>query len=132
MSSQDAAYALAVRDGTMGDSEVLLEQRAQSQTVMPGLWELPPLREAAVPDQDLRMTVRHAIMQVNYTVRIRTVPEPDVDAVTVAGGDRRWVPLTEASGMALTGLTRKVLTRAHLLSGGPGKRKSSQLGDTAH
>ena len=43
------------------------------------------------------MTVRHAIMQVNYYVRIRTVFEDDVEAVTVAGGERRWVPLSEAA-----------------------------------
>lgn len=65
------------------------------------------------------MTVRHAIMQVNYYVRIRTVFEDDVEALTVAGGERRWVPLGEAAGMALTGLTRKVLTRAHLLPSAP-------------
>ena len=44
------------------------------------------------------MTVRHAIMQVNYYVRIRTVFEDDVEAMTVAGGERRWVPLGEARG----------------------------------
>ena len=65
------------------------------------------------------MTVRHAIMQVNYYVRIRTVFEDDVDALTVAGGERRWVPLGEAGGMALTGLARKVLTRSHLLAAAP-------------
>ena len=73
------------------------------------------MRDAAVPEEDLRMTVRHAIMQVNYYVRIRTVFEDDVKAMTVAGGKRRWVPLGEAAGMALTGLARKVLSRAHLL-----------------
>ncbi len=61
------------------------------------------------------MTVRHAIMQVNYYVRIRTVFEDDVEALTVAGGERRWVPLGEAARMPLTGLARKVLGRAHLL-----------------
>jgi hypothetical protein len=68
-----------------------------------------------VPEKDLRMTVRHAIMQVNYYVRIRTVFEDDIEAMTEPGGERRWVPLGEAAGMALTGLTRKVLSRAHLL-----------------
>jgi hypothetical protein len=48
-------------------------------------------------------------------VRIRTVFEDDVKAMTVPGGKRRWVPLSEAAGMALTGLARKVLSRAHLL-----------------
>ena len=121
MLSREVAHALSVRTGHdakargAGSREVLLEQRAASQTVMPGLWELPVLREAVVPEKDLRMTVRHAIMQVNYYVRIRTVFEDDVDAMTVAGGERRWVPLSDAAGMALTGLTRKVLSRAHLL-----------------
>ena len=35
------------------------------------------------------------------------------------GGERRWVPLVEAAGMALTGLARKVLSRAHLLPTAP-------------
>ena len=86
---------------------------------MPGLWELPALQGNAVPQEALRMTVRHAIMQVNYYVRIRTVFEDDVDAMTLAGGERRWVPLHEAAGMALTGLARKVLARAHLLEAAP-------------
>ena len=122
MLSREVAHALSVRMGRTRAKahgtamrEVLLEQRAASQSVMPGMWELPVLREAGVPEEDLRMTVRHAIMQVNYYVRIRTVFEDDVEAMTVAGGERRWVPLAEAAGMALTGLTRKVLSRAHLL-----------------
>ncbi len=122
MLSREVAHALSVRttrkarkSQSPNSREVLLEQRSAAQTVMPGMWELPVLRESAVPEKDLRMTVRHAIMQVNYYVRIRTVFEDDIDAMTVAGGARRWVPLGEAAGMALTGLTRKVLSRAHLL-----------------
>ncbi len=118
MLSKEIAHALSVRisqqPGLHG-REVLLERRAATETVMPGMWELPSLREAAVPEAELRMTVRHAIMQVNYYVRIRTVFEDDVPALTVAGGERRWVPLGVAAGMALTGLARKVLSRAHLL-----------------
>jgi A/G-specific adenine glycosylase len=86
---------------------------------MPGLWQLPALLSIEVPETELRMTVRHAIMQVNYYVRIRTVFEDDVDALTVQGGLRRWVPLGEAATMALTGLARKVLTRARLLPSAP-------------
>jgi hypothetical protein len=77
------------------------------------------LKETAVPEEEVRMTVRHAIMQVNYYVRIRTMFEDDAEGLTVAGGERRWVALDEAAGMALTGLARKVLTRAHLLAGVP-------------
>jgi len=118
MLSREIAHALSVRTGphpNPAEREVLLEQRPASLSVMPGMWELPTLRSAAVPGKDLRMNVRHAIMQVNYYVRIRTVFEDDVEAMTVAGGERRWVPLGEAAGMALTGLARKVLSRAHLL-----------------
>jgi A/G-specific adenine glycosylase len=120
MVSREVAYALSVRTGKKAgqtNREVLLEQRPADLSVMPGLWELPALSETDVPEQELRMTVRHSIMQVNYYARIRTVFEDDAKLMTVTGGERRWVPLNEAEGMALTGLARKVLTRAHLLSG---------------
>jgi A/G-specific adenine glycosylase len=122
MISREVGYALSVRIGQRPGNphrEVLLEQRPASQTVMAGLWELPALRETTVPENELRMSVRHAIMQVNYYVRIRTVFEDDVDLLTITGGERRWVPLYQATAMALTGLTRKVLKRAHLLVAPP-------------
>ncbi len=120
MLSREVAHALAIRSGRRGragkhEDQILLERRPAHVTVMPGLWQLPVLQDAAVPESVLRMTVRHAIMQVNYYVRIRTVEEKEVDSLTEKAGQRRWVPLAEAGQMALTGLTRKVLTRAHLL-----------------
>jgi len=60
-------------------------------------------------------------MQVNYYVRIRTVPEDDIAILTAVAGERRWVALTDLNKMALTGLARKVLTRAHLLASGPSR-----------
>jgi A/G-specific adenine glycosylase len=110
MQSREAGCALVFRG-----REVLLEQRPDTNTVMPGLWQLPVLRDAEAPDANLQMTVRHAIMQVKYIVRVRNVEERDVDKLAVHKGHRRWVPLAQAAEMALTGLTRKVLTRAHLL-----------------
>ncbi len=122
MLSREVGFALSVRTGQAhgagsgpSSREVLLQQRAAELTVMPGMWELPALRDPAVPQLELRMTIRHAILQVNYYVRVRTVFEDDVESLTVEGGKRRWVALGEAAGMALTGLARKVLTRAHLL-----------------
>lgn len=122
MTSRDAAYALSVRLNRAqakrhdpSAREVLLEQRPATATVMPGMWELPSLRDPAVPASEVRIALRHAIMQVNYYVRIRMVVQGDVNAMTVKGGRRRWVTLDEVSGMALTGLARKVLARAHLL-----------------
>jgi A/G-specific adenine glycosylase len=131
MQSREVAYALSVRGGLLSGQahrEVLLEQRPAAQSVMPGLWELPTLKDAAVHDEELRMTVRHAIMQVNYYVRIRTVFEDDVEAMAVAGGERRWVPLGEVAEMALTGLARKVLNRAHLLAAPPLDAMVAQAG----
>jgi A/G-specific adenine glycosylase len=122
MLSKEISYALAVRSGNLPgftNREVLLEQRPDSHTVMPGLWQLPELREATVPETELKMTVRHAIMQVNYYVRIRNVGEESVDQLTLLEGRRCWGPLINAAGMALTGLTRKVLSRAHLLPVAP-------------
>jgi A/G-specific adenine glycosylase len=122
MTSRAVAYALSVRTGTVpgkrrGPSarEVLLEQRPAHLTVMPGMWELPTLLHPDVPAKELRMTLRHAIMQVNYYVRVRTVFEDDINAMTAPAGERRWVPLHETASMALTGLTRKILVRARLL-----------------
>ena len=132
MLCREIAHALSVRTGKIAvqsSREVLLEQRPASQTVMPGLWELPRLANSAVPEDELRLTLRHAIMQVNYYVRIRTVFEDDIDAITVPGGERRWVPLGEAASMALTGLTRKVLTRLHLLAAAPLDSIAPQAGN---
>ena len=110
---REVGHGLCIRHLTNGAerlrTEVLLEQRPATLTVMPGLWELPALR--ATPDRHLRMTVRHAIMNVNYVVRVRDVGENELADLAVTGAERRWVPLRDAGGMALTGLTRKVLKR---------------------
>ena len=118
MLSKEVGRALTLRGGQRDgklEKEILLEQRPATETVMPGLWELPELDEADVPEHEQLMAVRHAIMQVNYYVRIRTVTERRVAGLTKKQGERRWVSLDEAGAMALTGLTRKVLKRARLL-----------------
>jgi A/G-specific adenine glycosylase len=128
MLSREIAHALCVRNRG-GVPEVLLDERPAKVTVMPGMWELPALTDAAVPDEHLRMTVRHAIMQVNYYVRIRTVLEAELtvpgDLVAAAAGNRGWVRADELPTLPLTGLARKVLTRAHLLApSAHGRRKA--------
>jgi A/G-specific adenine glycosylase len=131
IATREVAHALCVRTPRAvsgGDHKVLLEQRPDAAGVMPGLWELPALRDGAGQPDDVRMTVRHAIMQVNYIVRICDVREEDVTARTVAGGERRWVSLREAGTMALTGLARKVLRRAHLLAESNPDSEASEAG----
>src|SRR5664279_4008486 len=64
MSSKEVAFALVMRthrESGFVREELLLEQRLASNSVMPEMWELPPLRDSEVPVQELRMTVRHAI-----------------------------------------------------------------------
>jgi A/G-specific adenine glycosylase len=112
MTSREIACALVVRDGDAG-TEVFLEQRAATNTVMPGLWELPALDVGDCVDLEERMAVRHAIMQVNYVVRVYALSAEGLNEK--AGGVRRWVVAAHASDTALTGLARKVLTRAGLL-----------------
>ena len=102
MQSREAAFALCLRSRG-GVREILLEQRPAAMTVMPGMWELPALRDADVAAEDVRMTVRHAIMQVNYVVKICDVREGEVEDVTLLVGERRWVGLKDAGAMALTG-----------------------------
>src|SRR5258708_7295463 len=111
MVNRVVGHALTVLDG-----KVLLEQRPATETVMPGMWQLPVLREAEMPASDLHMAVRHAIMKVNYQVKVRVVPAKNVARLTMKGGERRWVRLGKLSAMPLTGLTRKVLMRAVLLA----------------
>lgn len=120
MRSEDAAYALVLREADVhAMPEVLLVQRANTETVMTGMWELPALRDVAVPEARVRLTVRHSIMQVNYTVRVRKVLEDEVDALTAPGGRREWVRVCDLEGLALTGLARKVLLRSGLAELGP-------------
>ena len=115
MTSREVACALVLRSAETNAPNMLLEQRPPSETVMANMWQLPFLRDVEVPDRDLRMTVRHAIMQVNYIVRVRNVAEDKLDALAEKVHYRRWVSPAEAGKMALTGLTRKVLSRAALL-----------------
>jgi A/G-specific adenine glycosylase len=132
MQSREAAYALCLRSRIQGGQahrEVLLEQRPAALTVMPGLWELPGLAGLSIPEDKLHMSLRHAIMHVNYSVRIRAVPEDDVEALTVPGGKRRWVLLDEIANVALTGLARKVFTRAHLMAVKPQDDVARQPGE---
>lgn len=115
--SEDAAYALVIRGGEANSQElpeVLLVQRSAEQTVMPGMWELPALREKQIPEARVRLRVRHSIMQVNYAVSIRAVLTEDVEALTVPSGVRQWVRVADLDGLPLTGLARKVLLRARL------------------
>jgi A/G-specific adenine glycosylase len=127
MRSEDAAYALVIRS-SLKSREVLLDQRGADQTVMPGMWELPALRDSHIPDAHLRMAVRHAIMRVNYYVRICTVFEEDAEALIVPSQNRQWVRLYDLAALPLTGLARKVLLRARLSELAPNPQRLQPAG----
>lgn len=114
MQSRAIGYALVLRK-KKGENEVLLEQRSEAQSVMRGLWELPMLRSPDLPDSEPRIQLRHAIMQINYDVRVHAIRQKDARTLTAEGGERHWAPLSEAAQMPLTGLARKILTRLKLL-----------------
>ncbi len=114
MTSSEIACALVVREGD-GGVQILLEQRAAANSVMPGMWELPSLAIANASTFEEKLTVRHAIMQVNYTVRVYAVSPHEVSETAGNAANRRWVSLAEASAIALTGLARKILKRSGLL-----------------
>jgi A/G-specific adenine glycosylase len=110
MTKREMACALVTRETAIG-KEIVLEQRAATQTVMPGLWELPALDQTHVPDTCPVLTVRHAIMQVNYTVGVHSL---DASRLQHSAAHRVWVSAQQASSMALTGLARKILGAARL------------------
>jgi A/G-specific adenine glycosylase len=88
-------YALCTRNGS-----VLLQQRAQDSSLMPGMWELPAFTETQPAAQPL-MRLKHSITVTDYSVLV----------FAGNGHKGRWVPLGNAERLALTGLTRKILQR---------------------
>jgi A/G-specific adenine glycosylase len=96
-------YALARRDGA-----VFLVQRARDARLMAGMWELPevngPQRKGT-----LAFTVRHSITTTDYTVHVwgNGVFED------ILG---KMVAVHRLPRLAMTGLTRKILRRAGLMT----------------
>ncbi len=104
--SAEAWYALHLRRGS-----VLLVQRAASDSLMAGMWELPAAPAAQRGDGKILHRLRHSITNADYRVLV-------VRGVGKCAG--RWVPVTQLDELPLTGLAWKIL-RKHLGSGGPGR-----------
>jgi A/G-specific adenine glycosylase len=108
-------YALDSRDGS-----VFLVQRPRDARLMAGMWELPEMdaalpraREKQVPrcarnDKPL-FTVKHSITVTDYTVRVWRKCAPDEEA-------GKWIAGRRLGKLAMTGLARKILRKAELLS----------------
>ena len=88
---------------------IFLVQRARDASLMPGMWELPEL--AGMNGEGIPwFTLRHSITLTDYTVRVWKNAAPSC----LTG---RWISLKRVSRVALTGLARKILRRAEMLSG---------------
>ena len=97
-------YALDCRDG-----EVYLVQRPPDAQLMAGMWELPQVDAGEKDKPPADFTVRHSITVTDYTVRVRRLPAPP----NIPG---RRIPLHRLPSYPLTGLARKILRKAELIS----------------
>jgi A/G-specific adenine glycosylase len=127
--SLPVAYLLDLRKrGSI--TEVLLEHREAKASVMPGMYELPPLPQEAVEGREPVLRVRHAITNTNYYVQVFAPrrDEPRVQGAreqqdapslrrALPKGSRGllWVNVSRLPGVPITGLTRKILQRLHVM-----------------
>jgi A/G-specific adenine glycosylase len=116
--SRPAAYLLSLRKrGTV--TEVLLERRAADVSLMPGMYELPPLPIDAVEGREPLLRLRHAITNTNYYVQV-FAPRGSHDralrrAVPAAKADLHWLRTSRLLSLPLTGLARKILQRLDVM-----------------
>jgi A/G-specific adenine glycosylase len=126
-------------------TEVLLERRPDDASLMPSMYELPPLPLEAVDGREPVLRVRHAITNTNYYVQIfapigiqpsgaestgtaplsPTKPIPASRtraesfalrrAIPAAAKDLHWVRTSRLASLPLTGLARKVLQRLRVM-----------------
>jgi A/G-specific adenine glycosylase len=94
-------YALHCRNG-----DVLLVQRTQDESLMPGMWELPEMTSANGGSS--LFSLRHSITVTDYTVRVWQNAAP-------SGLAGKWIPLKRLDQIALTGLARKILRKREML-----------------
>jgi A/G-specific adenine glycosylase len=121
--SREVAFLLSIRKRGV-TTQVLLSKRPAEASLMPAMYELPPLPLEAGGDElghrEPLMRVRHAITNTNYYARIYA-PMGPMDqalrkAVPIAKTDLHWVNTSALGGLPLTGLARKVLQRLDVMA----------------
>jgi len=127
--SRPVAYLLDLRKRGSA-TEVLLERRPNEASLMPSMYELPPLPLDAVEGREPVLRVRHSITSTNYYVQVfapRRV-EPDSSAkrarseaqtlrraIPADARDLHWVRTSRLATLPLTGLARKILHRLKVM-----------------
>lgn len=85
-------------------SQMFLVRRSAQASLMPEMWELPEIE--APSDQGCpAFSVKHSITTTDYTVRVWS-------SASVKPASGQWILQSRLHGLALTGLTRKILRRA--------------------
>jgi A/G-specific adenine glycosylase len=117
--SRQVAYLLSLRKrGTV--TEVLLELRADDASLMPGMYELPPLPLDAVQGREPLLRLRHAITNTNYYVQVFAAHGPEDSglrrAIPAANNDLHWILTHRLNSLPLTGLARKALQRLDVMT----------------
>jgi A/G-specific adenine glycosylase len=116
--SRPAAYLLSLRKrGTV--TEILLELRAPDVSLMPGMYELPPLPQDAIQGREPLLRLRHAITNTNYYVQVYAAQGPRDHglrrAIPAAKSDLHWMRTSRLNTLPLTGLARKILQRLDVM-----------------
>jgi A/G-specific adenine glycosylase len=96
---------------------ILLVQRPNKFSLMPGMWELPLLSAAprGLPDSARWRTFRHSITITDYTVHVlRNLPLRGLPPA-YAKGKSKWIAAASIPQMPITGLTRKILKAAGII-----------------
>jgi A/G-specific adenine glycosylase len=121
--SREVAYLLSLRKRSVV-TQVLLAKRPADASLMPGMYELPPLpldaAEDAMTEREPVLRVRHAITNTSYYVRVYSPRGPQDKvlrrSVPVAKDDLHWVKTSALAAMPLTGLAKKVLQRLDVMA----------------
>lgn len=108
-------------------AEVLLEQRPADAAQMPGLWELPRVKEGREIEEATLLTVRHSITNTNYYVTVYALNANEQKLLVERSGERAWVPVLELHGRPLTGLALKILKRLKVMPGYSGAGPAAPL-----
>jgi A/G-specific adenine glycosylase len=117
-------------------TEVLLERRPADASVMPAMYELPPLPLEAVEGLEPALRIRHTITNTNYYVQVfsarRAAPASSGSrastgklteataqalrsAIPMDPRELQWTRTASLASLPLTGLTRKVLQRLKVM-----------------
>jgi A/G-specific adenine glycosylase len=91
---------------------------------MPAMFELPSLPLDVVGGREPVLRVRHAVTNTNYYVQVfssrrheglRSAGEQLRRAIPKGEGELHWASVARLGGLPLTGLTRKILQRLHVM-----------------